>query len=140
MGRKTKLTRHVQEYVCAAIERGANVEMRCHNGGISKPTYHGWLKRAEEARQLEESGQSVPKEEQRYLDFLYAIEAATASYGFTLQQVIADVAERDPSEARRELQRLYPQDYAPPAVRAELSGRDGGPLTIAVVNVDVDKV
>jgi len=128
MGRKTKLTKTVQEFVCAAIERGANVEMRCHNGSISKPTYHAWLKRAEDARILEESGQPVPQEEQRYLDFLYAIEASTAVYAFTLQQVIADAAERDPAEARRELQRLFPNDYAPPAVRQQISGPDGGPV------------
>ncbi len=37
------------------------------------------------------------------------------------------------AEARRELQRLYPQDYAPPAVRAELSGPDGGPVLTEIV-------
>jgi len=132
MGRKTKLTKTVQEFVCAAIERGANVEMRCHNGSISKPTYHAWLKRAEDARILEESGQPVPQEEQRYLDFLYAIEASTAVYAFTLQQVIADAAERDPAEARRELQRLFPNDYAPPAVRQQISGPDGGAVKTEV--------
>lgn len=133
MGRKTKLTKAVQEYICGAIERGANVEMRCYNGGISKQTYHTWLKRAEDARQMEEGGQPVPKGEQKYLDFLYAIEASTATYGFTLQQVIADAAERDPAEARRELQRLYPADYAPPAQRTQVTGADGGPVVTEIV-------
>lgn len=31
-------------------------------------------------------------------------------------------------------------EIKPPALRAELSGKDGGPVTIAVVNVDTDKL
>ncbi len=140
MGRKTKLTAHVRDEVCAAIEQGANVAMRCYNGGISKQTYLTWIKRGETARELEDKGEKAPPEEQPYLVFLDAVEDATANYGAQLQQVIYSAALRDPAEARRELQRLYPQDYAPPAVRAEVSGKAGGPVTIAVVNVDVDKV
>ena len=130
MGRKTKLTKTVQGYICAAVERGANVEMRCHNGGIRRQTYHNWLNAGEEARKLEEQGQPLDAETRRFVDFLDAIEAATTTYAFTLQQVIADAAERDPAEARRELQRLYPQDYAPPAQRTQLLGHDGGALLI----------
>jgi hypothetical protein len=54
-------------------------------------------------------------------------------YAFTLQQVIADAAERDPAEARRELQRLFPNDYAPPAVRQQISGPDGGAVVTEIV-------
>lgn len=132
MGRKTKLTRTVQEYVCTAIRRGANDEMRARNGRISKQTYYTWLNRGAAARQLVESGQPVPDGEQPFLDFLDEVEDAQADYGFTLQQVIADEAERSPAEARRELQRLYPQDYAPPPTRAEVSGPAGGPLKTEV--------
>lgn len=130
MGRNTKLTRRVKDYICAAVEQGANVEMRCLNGGIVRQTYHNWIARGREARVLQEKGQPVPKEERLYLSFLDAIDEAEAGYGLQLQQVIAARALYDPAEARRELQRLFPNDYAPPPVRQEIAGVAGGPMLI----------
>ena len=133
MGRKTKLTKRVQDDICAAIEMGANVEMRCVNGEISTQTYFTWIKRGETARELVAKGQPVETEEVKYIDFLDAIGEAAAIYGRDLQLVIASNARRDPIEARRELQRLFPADYAPPPQRTELTGKDGGPVEIRTI-------
>lgn len=128
MGRKTKLTPSVREAICEAVEQGANVAMRCYNAGIVKQTYLNWIARGEKARAKEAKGEAVADEERPYLAFLDAIDDAKANYGVQLQQVIYSEALRDPVEARRELQRLYPEDYAPPAQRVEATGKDGGPV------------
>lgn len=133
MGRKTKLTKKVQDYICAAVEQGANVEMRCLNGGITVQTYLTWRRRGEAARVLLGKDEPVPDDEAPYLSFLEAVDEALASYGMQLQQVIAQHATRDPAEARRELQRLFPNDYAPPTQRTELTGKDGGPVATEII-------
>ena len=138
MGRKTKLTKQVQEDFCAAVGIGCTFEAASANAGIAYSTYRHWANLGAKAQARLDAGEEVDATARRFLSFLEAIEEAKGLALLQWQSQIDKAAKIDPMWAWRMLQVRAPQDYAPPAVRAEVSGKDGGPVLIQMTWGDTD--
>ena len=94
--------------------------------GIS--TLSLWRSQGRDAREKHGRGEELTPDETKKLNFLAAVEQAEAEAVFNLHQVVIEGAKHDPRLALQMLQIRRPNDYAPPAVRQQISGPDGGPV------------
>jgi hypothetical protein len=131
MARRTKLTRQTQEDICAALAIGATYDAAAVNADITYTTFRNWILAAENAIARRRAGESLGKEDTRYVEFLEAVEAAKGQALLGWQQVIDRHAQNDPQWAWKMLQVRAPKDYMPPAT-IEVSGKDGGDLRVII--------
>lgn len=110
MGRKSKYTSETVKKITQAIELGATYELAAGYGGISVSTFNEWRnsKPAFSAAIKEAEGRASVK-------WLARIEAAASEHW---------------QAAAWKLERRYPKDYGRSVQQHEVSGADGGPLTI----------
>jgi len=120
-GRQTKLTPEVQDRIVAALRAGNYQETAAVYGGISVPTFYGWLER----------GRNEP--ESAYSEFLEAVEKAKAD-AEVRDVALIDKAAHDGSwqAAAWKLERKFPNKWGR-VNRTEISGPDG-----SAVKVDID--
>lgn len=128
MGRNSKLTKTVQDDICTALSLMHTYESAAGYARVGISTLSLWRSQGRDAREKHGRGEELTPEETKKLNFLAAVEQAEAEAVFNLHQVVIEGAKVDPNLALRLLQIRRPQDYAPPAVRAEVSGKDGGPV------------
>jgi hypothetical protein len=125
-GRKTKLTPERQAKIVNAIRAGSYVETAAAAAGIDKVTLYRWLKR----------GGRFPGT--IYADFADAVNEATAQAEMRDVLTISKAAgEGDWRAAAWRLERKYPKRWGTVS-RTELTGKDGGP--VAMASVDVTKL
>lgn len=113
MGRKTKLTKEIQEKICKYIEIGVPFKYAALACGISERTLYNWLERGEK----EGKG--------KYFQFLQAVKEAEA------RSVVRDIAilEKAAQEGKWQavawrLERRHPEDFGRrDELRLEHSGK-----------------
>ena len=144
-GRPTKLTPEVQEKILTSIRAGNYTEVAAAYAGISKTTYYQWIRRGE-ARAAEIQAAIVEAEKNgteptyiddpesdMYLDFLNAVEQASAESEVHDMTLIGIAAARNWRAAAWRLEHKYPSRYGRQVL--EVSGTDGAPLIPSVGRV-----
>jgi len=112
------------ERIAKLIAEGNYVEVACSAVGIGKTTYYRWLQHGEQAQ----SGV--------YRDFWNAIKKAEAEAETKYTGVIRDAAnEGNWTAAAWWLERRYPDRWGK-RDKMELTGKDGGAVTLKVVYED----
>lgn len=127
VGRPVKLTDSVTNRICEIIRAGGYVETAAAVAGISKATYHDWIKRGDPA--------GVKAADAPFRDFRDKVEQAKAEGEATLVTRLAIAAQKDWKAAAWMLERQYPDRWAGPRGRAIMRPGDpddppgGGALT-----------
>jgi len=121
-GRRTKLTPEVQERIVRALRAGNYFRTACIHAGISEATGYEWLARGR--------GEHDRPQTPLYAAFAEACARAEADAETrAVAQIIT--AGRDDWRANAWfLERRRPAEWSP-RVRTELSGPDGGPISVA---------
>lgn len=136
-GRKLKLTKGVQDKLCACFSIGANVKIACLSAGISDASYFSWLKqgRAALAKLEKDSNVELTKSEIKYLKLLDKVEEAQSIVACQWLSTIDQASMTDPNWARFMLKVRY-EGYNE-IVRQELDVTTGGePVTFRVTYDD----
>lgn len=133
MGRTSKLTKTVQEDICTALSLMHTYESAAGYARVGISTLSLWRSQGRDAREKHGRGEELTPDETKKLNFLAAVEQAEAEAVFNLHQVVIEGAQRDPRLALQMLQIRRPNDYAPPAVRQQISGPDGGAVVTEIV-------
>jgi len=121
MARRAKLTKEVQDAVCAAIRLGATYEAAANAAGIAYETFNEWRK--------------DPRP--RYVQFSEAVRAAEADGMVDNLNIIREAAKRREWRAAAWLlERRHRQAFG---AAVAVTGEDGGPLIVRV-GVDPDKI
>lgn len=117
-GRPTKLTPEAQKTILAFISAGAPVHVACAAVGINKDTYFHWVKLAKKGRQL-------------YAAFEAAVEEANAKATIKNIRFVQQAATAGVWQASAWwLERRFPDEWGRKE-RHELTGADGGPISVA---------
>jgi len=132
-GRPSKLNRELAEKIIGNMRSGCSLSTATQAAGISITTWKNWEREAEVAAMLAQRGESLTTRQKDLLDlFGRAHEARTQVEVQSLAQIRA-AGQRDWRAAAWFVERRNPRDWGPPAVRAELTGKDGGPIEIESV-------
>ena len=118
--------------MCTALALMHTYESAAGYANIALSTLSYWRNQGRAAREKQERGEPLDKKEARHLQFLEAVEQAEAEAVFSLHQVVIEGAKHDPRLALQMLQIRRPNDYAPPAVRQEITGPQGGSVKAEV--------
>jgi transposase len=117
-GRPTKLTERLQNRLIALIQQGNYRETAAALSGISPATFHRWMERGAQGRHP-------------YRAFREAVEhAETWAEGIAVRTVQSNIRAGDWKAAMTWLERKFPDRWGR-RNRVEVSGRDGGPVTVA---------
>jgi len=117
MGRKTKLTRKVQNAICASIRGGNYVEVSAQAAGITPQTLRNWMKRGEE------------EGEGPYFEFFEAVQKAKAEAQMKMVSIIEDASIDSWQAAAWWLERTdYKRWGRKDRAQVEHTGKDGGPI------------
>lgn len=121
MARPSKLTEERAEAILNALRLGVTQENAARYGGVHPATYHRWL---------EEGGKDDADE--KYREFRQAVEKARAEAEVRNVAIIADAAKRGTWQAAAWfLERSFPRQWSKTS-RTELTGADGGPVSVSV--------
>jgi len=122
-GRKTKLDEARADKLIKAIKGGNDKKVACQFAGISETTLYRWL---------EQSKSKNASQELR--DFRESFERSEAEAEFAYVTRIAQAASNGRWQAAAWwLERKHPERWAQHTkIQAEISGRDGGAITITV--------
>ena len=117
-GRPMKLTRELITKVAATVASGCYLDTAARFHGVSKASFHDWMKRGHE--------------QQRgiYRDFLDAIEVAQAKADVRDHALIAAAAAKDWKASEVHLKLRHPGRYN--VKRQELTGADGKTIGVSV--------
>ena len=115
MGRPTKLTPDVQEFIVDGINAGLTFGLTCARAGVNPATFYRWLEKGETAK----SGV--------YSEFCDTVSRAKADSALRLVSQITLQAPTDWRAAAFMLERRFPDDYGR---RTEVTGKDGGPVKV----------
>lgn len=125
-GRPTKLTKDITTNLLAALAHGCYVETACHVAGIHRDTFYGWMERAREAK---DKGGKLTAAEGRLVEFSDSVKRTLASAELKDLRNIRLAAEGQWQAAAWRLERRYPERWG--RTRHEVTGADGGPVTVA---------
>ncbi|MCK9600243.1 MAG: hypothetical protein M0R06_14460 [Sphaerochaeta sp.] len=149
MGRPSKLSPEVQQTVCDFIAEGAYVERACQAAGIGQSTFFRWLEQGEKETSgpYREFWEATKKAEATAEQERIARIRAAGIGGAVVSRTTITKRNRDGGETTTVtevyqapawqadawyLERRYPEAWAK-RERHELTGKDGGAITINVV-------
>jgi hypothetical protein len=119
----SKLDTALTKRLCAEVRKGLVYETCCMRCRISIRAFHEWMARGQNDA---DAGQATP-----YARFYAAIQEANA----TAEAVIHDAAViANPLQI---LVRRWPSHYPSERQQLELSGKDGGPIAVAVPSIKI---
>ena len=121
----SKLTKELTERLCVEIRKGLPYGTCARLVQLSERSFHSWMARG--AAETEDGLQS------EYVNFYHKIQKANAEAQRTVHALVLDV---NPALI---LTRRWPRDYPSEKQIMELSGKDGGPLSVqAGINVVIE--
>jgi hypothetical protein len=124
MARPSKLTREVQETICAAVEEGVSFETACEVADVAAATGWEWLARG---MGRDPDRPSSPE----FAEFAEALTRARARAEMREVQLIVKHAETDWRAAAWMLERRAPERYGRnPVQRIELAGDPDAPIEV----------
>lgn len=121
VGRQSSLTPELQELVCQAIRSGNTARTSVAFAGIPEKTFYYWLER----------GREGGKDNDRYVQFMQAVEKARADAVVRNVDIIQQKARETWQAAAWWLERRHPQDWAR-TEKTQLTGADGSSVEIKV--------
>lgn len=130
-GRPLKLTPARQKTLCEALVIGMTLKGACGRAGISDQTFLNWRNAGQAAAAKRENGDELSKDEQTYLRFWEATEAAEAEAEAMMTSAIYEAMQTDPNYARWWLERRRPGEYGPRNA-VQVGGPDVGGVEIVV--------
>ena len=97
--------------------------------GISEWTFNEWRKKGEQAREDQENGVALTETQEELLWFVNELEDARAKAEAALvARWYTEAADGDWRAAERCLAKAFPERWADPATRLEITGAQGGPV------------
>lgn len=130
MGRPTKLTPQLTERIAMLIKGGAYPTKAAVAAGLSEASYFAYMARgrAEQERMAEQSSTRPKASERPYIDFLEAVEQASAEIQAIMANKIVTAAQAgDWKAALAYLERTNREEWGR-VTRTELTGAAGGPV------------
>ena len=121
VGRQTSLTPEMQALVCQAIRSGNTARTSVAFAGIPEKTFYYWLER----------GREGGKANERYVQFMQAVEKARADAVVRNVAIIQKKASETWQAAAWWLERRHPKDWAR-TEKTQLTGADGSSVEIKV--------
>ncbi|MFO0658897.1 MAG: hypothetical protein U0165_03550 [Polyangiaceae bacterium] len=118
-GAPLRCTPEVSAKICAAIRDGHTFEDSARLAGISKTTFHRWMRRGKREGELS-----------ALRSFRVDVEKATLDARVTLVSIIWEASKRDWRAAAWFLERRYPEEYGK-QTRVEHSGPNGAPVPLS---------
>jgi hypothetical protein len=113
-GRPSKLTPELTQRIAEVVRAGCYLDTAARFCGVSKGSFHDWLKKGHE------------QQRGKYRDFLNALEEAQAAADVRDHARVTKAAEKDWKAAVAHLKLRNPGRYA--VTRVEASGPDGRPI------------
>lgn len=120
VGRPSKLTKNVEETLCAALRAGNYIDTACDYAGIDRSTFYRWRKLAEEP------GATEPLKR-----FGAAIRKAEADAEVYALGVVKQAMPTSWQAAMTFLERRYPHKWRRRDVQ-EVTGAEGGPVKVSL--------
>ena len=118
--RGQSLTKELGSRICERIAAGLPMKFAAMAEGVSENTVSEWARRGEG----KDDRPSTPLME------WFAAEKKKARARFVQARITEIVADEDWHAKAWSLERMFPEDFARPADRLELTGSGGGPVTI----------
>jgi hypothetical protein len=138
MGRKSKFTPKTVEAILESISIGAYYIDAAKAARISDQTLLNWLAEGRAARAAAEVGDVLDKNAEDKLDFLEKFEQAEAQCAIDMQMLVYNEAQRNVEKAQWWLERRRPDQFRPPNVRSEITGKDGNAMEIVIRYADAN--
>lgn len=113
------------------LRAGCDVDKSCRVAYIPRSSYYSWLTNAREAR-AELPAEEWNEYQKKCVEFEEAVELARAQSVTSLELVIAQAARSDWRAAERMLKKLEQGTWSG-TQKVELTGPEGGPITVAAV-------
>jgi len=104
MGRPTKLTKPVQDRIVELLAAGNYQETAARAAGISRSTFHRWMKRGAHAKQR--------GKDSRYRDFRDSVKKAEAVAEVAAVKCVIDASETKWQAAMTFLERKFPERWS----------------------------
>jgi hypothetical protein len=122
-GRRSLLTPELIDEIAEIVRKGNYIQVACACVGISKGTYHLWVKKGEEetARRASVEDDETPEHHQIYVDFLNAVTRARAESEKRAVGLLMDYAEGgDAKSVQFFLERSYRQRWGTKRIEQEV--------------------
>jgi len=124
-GRRTKLTKEVQQKIVDAVRAGNYLEVAAAYAGVGENTLHEWVARGE-GRDPHRSKTEL------YSDFAAAVKVARAEAEATAVAIVRMAMTDNWQAAMTFLERSFPTRWSR---RTEVVGADGGPLEVSITEL-----
>ena len=131
MGRKSKLVPDVTTKFLQAIEVGATIEAACQYAGIGTSTYYLWVDEA------------AAHPNGKHAEFIDAVDLAMGKTQVRWLAQIEQAGKIDWRAIAWKLERRFPEQFGKPAIRAEVTGKNDGPVLVehaGAVSVELSDV
>jgi len=121
--------REKRETLLKLISAGNYQRTACRAAGISEAQFYKWKREGEEARDELENGVALTETQEELVWFVNELEEAKAKAEAVLvARWYTEAADGDWRAAERFLAKAFPERWADPATRLEVTGAHGGPV------------
>ena len=126
---KLILPKEKREMLLKLISAGNYQRTACRAAGVSEWTFNDWRKKGEQAREDKENGIALSETQEELLWFVDELDEARAKAEAALvARWYNEAADGDWRAAERFLAKAFPERWAAPATRLEVTGAQGGPV------------
>ena len=126
---KLILPKEKREMLLKLISAGNYQRTACRAAGVSEWTFNDWRKKGEQAREDKENGIALSETQEELLWFVDELDEARAKAEAALvARWYNEAADGDWRAAERFLAKAFPERWADPATRLEVTGAQGGPV------------
>jgi hypothetical protein len=141
-GRPQKLTPKLRDTLCEGLELGMGYAQASLRAGITERTRLNWVNAGKEVYELvEESapeGVELTKEQNDYLQFFLAHEAAIAESQYYHLSLLENHAQTNPQVSQWILKHRFPDVFGD-KTRIEHSGPDGGAVEFKTADMTIEE-
>ncbi len=124
-----QLPKEKRETLLKLISAGNYQRTACRAAGVSEWTFHDWKKKGDQAREDKENGVALTEVQEELLWFVDELDEARAKAEAALvARWYTEAADGDWRAAERFLAKAFPERWADPATRLEVTGAQGGPV------------
>ena len=126
---KLILPKEKREMLLKLISAGNYQRTACRAAGVSEWTFNDWRKKGEQAREDKDNGIALSETQEELLWFVDELDEARAKAEAALvARWYNEAADGDWRAAERFLAKAFPERWADPATRLEVTGAQGGPV------------
>jgi len=123
------LPKEKRETLLKLISAGNYQRTACRAAGVSEATFYEWKRKGEAARDDLDNGMALTQTEEELVWFVNELDEARAKAEAALvARWYTEAADGDWRAAERFLAKAFPERWADPATRLEVTGANGGPV------------